>query len=82
MSVLDDSEMESDDIYLSAFFLLSGCVLVRKRRSGPTKIYFVFSNPAGSIKELRQAFFSGKAIVKAHDYSQKIIAMKELLHDG
>lgn len=82
MSVLGDNELETDDLYLASYLMVSQCVLLRRRKSGPTKIYFVFSNPAGNIRDLREAYFSGKAVVKAHDYAGKIQAMKELLFSG
>lgn len=74
-------ELETHDIYLAAYLILAGCVLRRERKVGIRK-YFVFHNPAGSILELRQAYYSGTAIVKAHDFTQKIIAMKNLCFDA
>jgi len=76
-----DSELETHDIYLAAYLLVAGCALVNTKRQGVRKI-FVFSNPAGSLSELRQAYFSGSATVKAHEYAQKVIAMKNLVHEG
>ena len=70
-------ELETHDIYLAAYFRLASCTLKRRRRQGP-RVYFIFTNVGGSIKELREDFYSGKAVVKAHEYSQSIIAMKQL----
>jgi hypothetical protein len=70
-------ELETHDIYFAAYLLLAGCVLKKERRVGPRK-YFVFTNPAGSMGDLRTAFYSGSGTVKAHEYSQKIMAMKSL----
>ena len=75
-----DSELETHDIYLAAYLRLAACNLKKRRRQGP-RVYFIFTNPAGSINELREAFYSGKALVKAHEYSQSIIAMKQLCFD-
>jgi hypothetical protein len=75
-----DNELETHDIYLAAYLNLAGCSLKKRRRQGP-RVYFVFTNPAGSIGELREAFYSGKAVVKAHAYSQAIIAQKQLCFD-
>jgi hypothetical protein len=75
-----DSELETHDIYLAAYLRLAACNLKRRRRQGP-RVYFVFTNPAGPIGELREGFYSGKATVKAHEYSQAIIAMKQLCFD-
>lgn len=71
-------EIETHDIYLAAYLLLAGCVLARDRKVGARK-YFIFTNPAGPIQELRQAYYSGAATIKAHDYAQKIIAVKNLV---
>jgi hypothetical protein len=71
-------ELETHDIYLAAYLLLAGCVLSRERKVGARK-YFIFTNPAGSLVELRQAYYSGAAVVKVHDYAQKVIAVKNLV---
>ncbi len=73
-------EMETDNIYIGAFFLLSGCTLLRKRREG-RKVIFIFMNNAGSMKDLKDAYYLGSHPVKPHDYAQKIMAMKEMLAD-
>lgn len=75
-----DNEIETHDIYLAAYLLVAGCTLTNTKKQGARKI-FVFRNPAGSINDLRQAYFSGAASVKAHEYAQKIIAMKNLCHN-
>lgn len=75
-----DTELETHDIYLAAFLSLAGCSLKRRYRTGP-RVYFVFTNTAGSINNLRQSYYSGEAVVKAHDYSQKIVAIKNLCFD-
>lgn len=72
-------EYETSDIYLAAFFILAGCKMERERRVGARK-YLIFTNPAGSISELRQAYYTGSAKVSAHDYAQKIIGMKHLVN--
>jgi len=77
----DPDLYEVDDLYFAAFLMLSGCEFVRKRKVGATKIVFTFRNAAGPIGDLRTDFYSGKAVGKLHDYSQKILAVKELLHD-
>ena len=70
-------ELETHDIYLAAFLNIAGCELKRRYRVGP-RVYFVFVNSAGSINVLRQSYYAGTATVKAHDYAQKIVAMKNL----
>jgi hypothetical protein len=77
----EDKEFETHNIYLAAYFIVSGCKMVRKRKLG-TRVYFVFTSSVGSVQELREAFFSGQAKVPAHQYSQQIIAMKNLCLDG
>ncbi len=74
------NELETHDIYLAAYFLISGCKMMRRRKQG-NRVYFVFTNPAGSMQDLREAFFSGQAKVAAHQYSQQIIAVKQLCFD-
>lgn len=76
----EDFVGETDDIYLAAYYMHAGCTFVGKRKVGP-KVYFRFKNDAGPISELRKAFFSGQAVGRLHDYSQKVIAAKQLLHD-
>ncbi len=75
----DDSELETHDIYLAAYLNFAGCVMKRRRRQG-SRVYLIFTNPAGSINLLREEYYSGKAIVKAHSYAKEIIAMKELVN--
>lgn len=75
----EDLEYETHDIYLAAYFMVCGCTLARQRRQGP-RVYFIFTNPAGSMKELREAYYSNKGNVKAHMYAQQVIAMKQLCY--
>ena len=77
MTTLDPEELETHDIYLAAYLSIAGCNLKRRYRVGP-RVYFVFTNPAGSISDLRQSYYSGTAVVKAHDFSQKIVGYKNL----
>jgi len=72
-----DNEFETHDIYLAAYLQVAGCTLIRRRKQA-NRVYFVFANPAGSIKDLREAFFSGQAKVSAHQYSTAIVSMKQL----
>lgn len=72
-------ELETDDIYMSAYYSVAGCELRRRRREG-SKVYFVFHNPAGDIKKLREAYFIN-AKVNALDYANAIRKMKELLYE-
>jgi hypothetical protein len=72
-----NDDYETDDIYLAAYLMLAGCQLLRRRKQG-VKVYFIFVNPGGTMNEMREAYFSGKASVKPHDYAQKIIAVKNL----
>ena len=78
---IEDKELETHDIYLAAFFMLAGCKMLRRRKQA-NRVYFVFVNPAGSMQELRESFFSGEAKVPAHQYSQMIIACKQLCFEG
>jgi hypothetical protein len=70
-------ELETHDIYLAAFLKMAKCVLKNRRKVGP-RVYFVFTNVGGSIKQLREEFYSGKAKDSLHEYSQHVIAMKQL----
>jgi len=74
---MEQEELETHDIYLAAYLSIAGCALKRRYRTGP-RVYFVFVNPAGSINELRESYYAGSATVKAHDFSQKVIGMKNL----
>lgn len=73
----DPTEYETDDIYLAAYFMVASCTLKDRRKRG-NKVLFVFTNPAGSMQEVRQAYYSGTASVKPHEYAQRLIACKSL----
>lgn len=75
-----DEELETHDIYLAAYLKVTGCVLVRKRKQGP-RVFFIFSNPGGSIKDMREAYFNGQGTVQAHQFATTITAMKQLLFE-
>ncbi len=70
-------EYETDDIYLAAYLNLAGCDLVRRRRIGQ-KVMFVFTNSAGPIKDLRSAYYSNQAVVKANLFAQQVVSFKQL----
>lgn len=72
-----EEEFETSDIYLAAYLRLSGCKLERRRKQG-TRVLFVFTNPGGSVKEMREAYFSGAAQVGANKFAQEIKNFKEL----
>jgi len=73
----DETEFETHDIYLAAYLKVSGCAMIRRRKQA-NRVYFIFTNTAGSIKDLREAYFSGQAKVAAHQYSTAIVSMKQL----
>jgi hypothetical protein len=74
--VEQEQELETHDIYLAAYLKICGCPF-KQRRQGP-RMFFIFTNPAGSLKDLREAFYQGTARVSPHQYSQEVIAMKQL----
>ena len=71
-------EFETTDLYLSAYLKICGCTF-RQRRQG-SRVFFIFANPAGSVKEMRDDYYHGTARVSPHQYSQEIIAFKNLCH--
>jgi hypothetical protein len=71
-----DLEYETHDIYLAAYLKICGCAF-RQRQHGK-RVFFIFTNPAGSIKELRESYYQGTARVSPHQFSQEIIAFKQL----
>ena len=75
---MPEIELETHDIYLAAYLNLAGCIMDRRRRQG-ARVYLIFTNPGGSLADLREAYYSGKALVKAHSYATAVIAMKELV---
>lgn len=75
-----DEEYETHDIYLAAYLKLAGCEQRRRRKQGH-RYFFVFSNPGGSIKDLREAYFSGSGVVSASKYADEIRRFKELCFD-
>jgi hypothetical protein len=76
----DSIEFETHDIYLAAYLKISGCEMLRRRRQGQ-RVYFIFTNPGGSISEMRTAYFSGKGKVTANVYAQEIMNFKNLCFD-
>jgi len=74
---MPQEEYETDDIYLAAYLSIAGCVMERRRKIG-NKVMFVFTNPAGPIKDLREAYYSNKAMVKACQFAQQVVNMKQL----
>ncbi len=76
----NNESYETDDIYLAAYFLICGCTMDKRRKVG-NKVMFVFSNPAGPMNDLRENYYSGKAMVRANAYSQTIISCKKLCFD-
>ncbi len=73
-----ENTLETDDIYLGAYFMICSCELVSTRNIGQ-KVLFTFKNPAGSMSELRKAYFMG-ATGRLNEYAQKVITMKQLCH--
>jgi hypothetical protein len=76
-----EGEFETHDIYLAAYLGLAGCKFERKRKEG-RRVFFIFTNPAGSIQELRDAYYSGTAQVPAFRYAQEILGKKQQCFDG
>ena len=70
-------QYKTNDIYLAAYFRIAGCELVNRHQEG-RRWYFVFQNPAGSMDELREEYYSGKARVCPKRHSDEIRSMKEL----
>jgi hypothetical protein len=62
-------------MHLAAYLKVSGYQMVRRRKQA-NRVYFVFQNPDGSIKDLMEAFFSGQAKVQAHQFSQEIMVSR------
>lgn len=76
VSTLQPDELETDDIYACAYYSIAGCEFRRRRKEG-NKVYFVFSNPGGDMKDMREKYFMG-AKVSAYDYSKELKRFKEL----
>lgn len=68
---------ETNDIYLAAYLSEAGCELKGRRKQGH-RIFFIFTNVAGSIAALREDFFSGRGKVVASKYAASVKRMKEL----
>lgn len=76
----EPEEYETHDIYLAAYFTVAGCQMVRRRRAGQ-RVFFVFRNPAGSMQDMREAYYSNRGTVPAARYAQEVMAMKQLCHE-
>jgi hypothetical protein len=77
---MDETEFECHDIYLAAYLSLSSCKLIRRRRQGQ-RVYFVFTNPGGSVTAMREAYYSGSGVVVANEFANAIKNAKEMLFD-
>jgi hypothetical protein len=75
--IVDPDTFETHDIYLAAYFMTASCSLEGRRKQG-ARWYFIFKNPAGSMKELREAFYTDKGLVPASKYADAIKKVKEL----
>lgn len=73
----NDSEYETSDLNLAAYLAMAGCTMVRKRMEG-RRAFFLFQNPGGSMKGMRDAYFSGQGKVSAYQYAQHVKAYKEM----
>jgi len=69
------------DLYLAAFFLSTGCKMVRSSRDLKTKrVYFVFEkNPL--MNELKVKYFSREAKVDALTFADNVKSLKSLCHN-
>lgn len=75
-----DNQIEVHDIYLAAYLKIAGCTLEGRRKQG-VRWFFQFINPAGSILQLREDYYSGKGQVSAVKFAQEIQNMKQLLFE-
>lgn len=77
----DDSGYQTCDLYLAAFFLSTGCKMVRSTRDAKTKrVYFIFEkNPV--MMELKLNYFSREAKVDALSFADNIKSLKSLCHN-
>jgi hypothetical protein len=75
-----EEKFETHDIYLAAYLKLAGCHMQNRRKQG-ARVFFVFTNPGGSLKQLREDYYSGKALVKASEYAKNVMDMKQLCFD-
>jgi len=74
---MEQEEHETHEIYLAAYLNLSGCTYLRKYRQG-SRVFFVFTNPGGSIKDLKEAFYSDRGLVPAKKYADEVVRFKQL----
>lgn len=76
----EETVFETHDLYLASFLLVAGCELKNRRKQGQ-RIFFVFTNVAGSINALREDFFAGRAKVIAITYAEAVRRTKEMCFD-
>lgn len=76
-----DTGYQTCDLYLAAFFLSAGCLMVKHERDGKTKrVYFVFEkNPI--LNDLKVSYFSRQAKVDALTFADNIKSLKSLCHN-
>lgn len=77
----DDSGYQTCDLYLAAFFLSTGCRMMRSTRDAKSKrVYFIFEkNPV--MMELKLKYFSREAKVDALSFADNIKSLKSLCHN-
>ena len=73
----NEEDFETSDIYLASYLSVAGCTVKNLRRQG-ARVYIVFTSPT-SIRDLRESYYAGKALVRANAMSAAIQSMKELV---
>lgn len=69
---------ETDDMYLAAYYFISGCEYMGRRKVG-SKVIFAFNSPLRPMSELTMDYYSGKAKVCAYDFAQRVTAVKKMI---
>lgn len=76
-----ESGYQTCDLYLAAFFLSTGCKMVKSIRDSKTRrVYFIFEKNS-LMQELKVKYFSREAKVDALTYADTIKSLKSLCHN-
>ena len=80
--ILDGSAgYQTCDLYLAAFFISTGCKMVKSYRDQRSKrVYFIFEK-SSIVTELKLKFFSREAKVDALTFADNIKSLKSLCHN-
>ena len=74
------SPYKTSDLYYAAFLSVSGVNMLGTERDRQGKVSFLFENRDNCIHDLKEAYFTSRAEVKARRFVDEIRNLKHLIH--